>query len=841
MKKANKKSLGIIFLIILSWLVPLLSASISIKNDNPTEDGYIDSTITRFSGSASIFIVNYTGDSVLYRGYAEWDISAIPDNATILDVIFRYYGTMNHPNNCDIMSMETQPSTAPDASLWDDVGNGTAYLLNNPDFTTSGVHNVTVWDTAPDLDLQAALINNWFAFGFKQNDETLQVASKGGIWAEEKGWANCEPTLFIEYTTPQPPTITSAAITDRDDTDNIYAMKQYYTFQAVVNDADGATDISEVHLQIKDGAAIIGNFTATSLDGAPSWAIDTGGNVFDLDTGSCSWAEAGNQGTATFKIRAEWDITQYNDLELAVFVKDSTGLTAGPTDKQTNYLDIITRLVTETLVAGDNRINRNTATTISGTVYYSTTTAGDTASASFPPDAQFTAVHIHNAAHATQGNDATIVNGAFSISVTIPDAVQNNVYHAYLDLVADYVDADAPDGDTVSIIGDWVRLTALSVDNPTVSITEPIELRATAELEYDNHALGAGDSLTISGIVLAWDAGDSRFEGTDTEVMPGTNHYDTLDNVNEATYTITTGTMNALNVSATWVIPTLFSQSLSTNDTRLGLNQYVNIDANITFLNGTAFTTQPVFIEGVNATHQGGGIWRIQPTQVTVGQYNYTDIQTIYANLTDLVGVIWDYWNISIYSTHSEVQAGLYAGVYISGVSLYDGGVFSDGGSITINANTFNDFNQYTGYIQGSLTSATPTILNLNSIDALTIVGYGAMSGVLLRNITITWTTTDLEMILPFMRVGDWPGVIIEINIQLMGASIFWTFLLAAISLGVYNYAGAEVTLVAWILGWSTFAGLIHGEANTIALIMIALAGGIYIATFFLGRRRNII
>ena len=49
------------------------------------------------------------------------------------------------------------------------------------------------------------------------------------------------------------PTITSASISNMDDTDNCYAEKKAYNFVAVVNDVDSAADISAVYITGKQG------------------------------------------------------------------------------------------------------------------------------------------------------------------------------------------------------------------------------------------------------------------------------------------------------------------------------------------------------------------------------------------------------------------------------------------------------------------------------------------------------------------------------------------------------------------------------------------------------------
>jgi len=47
----------------------------------------------------------------------------------------------------------------------------------------------------------------------------------------------------------------------------------YYSFVAVVNDADGATDIDKYYLRIMNGAATVAEVRADSLTGTPSYSI----------------------------------------------------------------------------------------------------------------------------------------------------------------------------------------------------------------------------------------------------------------------------------------------------------------------------------------------------------------------------------------------------------------------------------------------------------------------------------------------------------------------------------------------------------------------------------------
>jgi len=279
--------------------------------------------------------------------------------------------------------------------------------------------------------------------------------------------------------------------------------------------------------------------------------------------------------------------------------------------------------------------------------------------------------------------------------------------------------------------------------------------------------------------------------------------------------------------------------SLTASDSRIDLNITININANITWANGTAYIIQPVLIQGVNSTHLGAGIWQINQTELVPGAYNYTDIQTTTENLTGALTVIWDFYNIEVGALFTEVQAGFNSLIFANGSSVVDGHVLTDGDTVTINGVALG-WNSYMGRFESAVSSGVPAIVTYDTLTALLETTYAITGGNITAAPTITWVTPRLDEVTPFLRDGDWPGAIIEMNVLLMGETLFWTFLLMTVSMGVYNYAGSEVTLMVWMLGWSTFSVVIHGQAQTIALIMMAVGGGVYIAKFFLDRRTTV-
>jgi len=108
----------------------------------------------------------------------------------------------------------------------------------------------------------------------------------------------------------------------------------------------------------------------------------------------------------------------------------------------------------------------------------------------------------------------------------------------------------------VDIITDRIKILTLSaVQTPIVIVIEAQGIwYATAELEHDHHALGSGDSFTLSGYSFSWDATDSRFEATDTKNTPQTVTINAFDSGSEATYGITAGNINNLSQSIEWQV-----------------------------------------------------------------------------------------------------------------------------------------------------------------------------------------------------------------------------------------------------------------------------------------------
>ncbi len=297
----------------------------------------------------------------------------------------------------------------------------------------------------------AAISDNTFNFyydaagGTSHYDGADNYAAPGAFNYTSSGTRRY--SIYVTYT--YGPTVTSQTI-NLDDTTNLYAMKQYYSLTVVVNDDDGAADISAVSARLRSGADTSIGIKVTGLTGAPTWTLDVGGSEWLLDTASCTWTENGNEGTAVFKIEARWNVTATADLDISASVLDSASVNS-TWSTTASYCDVISRLVTHDFAANMTSTTINVPVAISGLVRYATTTTGNTASSSYPPNAQFIGVAVKDDQGTMVFNDTAIANGAFSGNFNTSNLVRTSFYYAYITMQPPYTPGLAPDGDYVTI------------------------------------------------------------------------------------------------------------------------------------------------------------------------------------------------------------------------------------------------------------------------------------------------------------------------------------------------------------------------------------------------------
>jgi hypothetical protein len=172
------------------------------------EDGHI---YTNRQNTYNYIHLENTSTNGLYRGYIEWNISTIPNDANITNIIFKY-SSLNRDGDGDahISAMNYRPSSSSSQNVWNDSGDGTIYA-NVDGFPVIGnnqeIRNNQEINLGNDAitDLEAALVTNWFAIGFCLDDETLLNNNYSKIYSMESTSANPKPTLYVEYSSESEP------------------------------------------------------------------------------------------------------------------------------------------------------------------------------------------------------------------------------------------------------------------------------------------------------------------------------------------------------------------------------------------------------------------------------------------------------------------------------------------------------------------------------------------------------------------------------------------------------------------------------------------------------------
>ena len=252
------------------------------------------------------------------------------------------------------------------------------------------------------------------------------------------------------------PELVSTSIINLDDTNNIYANRKAYNFQAVVQDNNGTADIDQVKIRTTIGAT---SYILNWDNDGPTCTTSTnpalGGAARFSISGDCTTSAVGNELTVTFPVIFDWAIGDTTDADLQAYVKDETGSIAGWTTLQTDYFDIETDVNVDSgqWAFHDDTVNPEATASINYRVDYE--------GSNYPvPDSQIVSV---TAMLDKAGGDEDITltpgtTGAGTVTITVPSTTGLYTVSPYVEL--------AGTGGTVD--GD-ARNTSFTVDRVIVS------------------------------------------------------------------------------------------------------------------------------------------------------------------------------------------------------------------------------------------------------------------------------------------------------------------------------------------------------------------------------------
>ncbi|MHA2323681.1 MAG: hypothetical protein ACXACG_18805, partial [Candidatus Thorarchaeota archaeon] len=108
-------------------------------------------------------------------------------------------------------------------------------------------------------------------------------------------------------------------------------------------------------------------------------------------------------------------------------------------------------------------------------------------------------------------------------------------------------------GASTTIIWDRIRILTTTVDYDRLSTDSTARIMVTAELEYDGHQLGSGDSLAMDDIAMSWYVPSGWFYLDRSQSSVGLwNYFVNTSGANEATYGITVLNTAGLSQDVIW-------------------------------------------------------------------------------------------------------------------------------------------------------------------------------------------------------------------------------------------------------------------------------------------------
>jgi hypothetical protein len=209
------------------------------------------------------------------HGYMMFDITAIPDGATITSIEFHGYVNNNNWPYWALAQVTSDPFTATAADMYADIDGGPDYNYNQESGDLPIDWYVQTVGTPANADLQAALVQDWFVIGIRTDDHS------SSYFIDFDGWDEAHvPYIIVDYTLP------GAA-----------------GMPVNPNPADAAAEV-----------AVSGNLTwdfGADTDTYDLW-FGEAGSMSEVVTGATAGASGSYAYTANYNTDYEWQVIAYN-------------------------------------------------------------------------------------------------------------------------------------------------------------------------------------------------------------------------------------------------------------------------------------------------------------------------------------------------------------------------------------------------------------------------------------------------------------------------------------------------------------------------------------------------
>jgi len=346
--------------------------------------------------------------------------------------------------------------------------------------------------------------------------------------------------------------------------DNCYAQYREYTITVVYTDDDGYEDFDYVELRIGNYLQDPGTTRTTfryDEDTNTFSQITDGQEKWDLESTNLDVSEGDNDITVTWRFKPQWDADEESNVYIKLYCCDDEIPPASDTDPYSPDFDVVTTLLTDTLECDDpdvpDRVDIKSSNGMDFKILYADEPGSKTPSSYYPSSAsEFKEVFLFRVAEGgeplgtpeqvgsiTAEEMEEIGDGGGTIPFDVPAEVNTHDYRLQVSMA----DEDYGEGGVgwltnldETVITDRIEITLQEASEAgnRINISTGVDYTVQARLDYDNHIVGEGDSLTANCGALEWDGEKWVKEGY-SKSSAGDLTF-SVSSGNEATYGITT-------------------------------------------------------------------------------------------------------------------------------------------------------------------------------------------------------------------------------------------------------------------------------------------------------------
>ncbi|MGY5861905.1 MAG: hypothetical protein RTU09_05985, partial [Candidatus Thorarchaeota archaeon] len=488
---------------------------------------------------------------------------------------------------------------------------------------------VDVWTGSDWTNVFAGLIeNSWnnVSVGTWLTSESFTVRFRGDLETgdtSQSSW-QIDCSLLSTWTNEVPLNDATPTISNLDDSSYMYAMNRKYQVTTYVADGDGYADIDYLEL------------TLTSDDQLTEfWTIrydeDTGlfteqsdpSNFISLDGAASSSVTSGNSLNATFHLAINWNHPDISNSDAKCYVTDddtSSSLDYYEVDWNVeSRLDMVVAPVLDDGSGTPARGDTDTSIDASGTVTY--------LGSSLHPLASEVDIWISASEYGSQVGPWEATNyeasgGTFSVQVYADDTVGQDTFS--FKAVEEGAGSGGLDqfnsSESVQYIADRVQVQVYASDDSRLNIGDTASVHVTLYYDYDDSIVVDG-TVTVNGLAATYSGSNGVWDYTDTKPTVQMVTYNTVA-FSGGVHGITVEDQNGQSLEQIWDRIQVVSYSAS--DNRLNVNTTANIDVLLRYeYDSTAIVDGLVTVNGISATHQGAGVWRIADIKSTVQIVTY--------------------------------------------------------------------------------------------------------------------------------------------------------------------------------------------------------------------------